>query len=448
MSDTANMPHKPSSLRRKVKVLMDMGYRISGAALQVLTTAVVAKALPAEQAGKYFLGFTIAMVLSVSLRAGFDQSLTRFCSGLLANNDARGAGAVANYFLSRFVKRAALFLMSAALIGGPLLLIPSMASWFDFRLGIQVLPFLASVPLLGVGALAGCFFQAAGKSLSSVTLMFYVTNFSVIASALLLPSEMRSDLALSAAFFAAALLTGMAGFLVLRRQRRSPGFTAPNASTRTALDASASENAVTVICNLALLWGPLLLLGAFSSSVEAAQYNVASRIAQVVAFVLPALNFAAAPRFAALRATGRASELQKALLLSVGASTLLSSLVAIPMILGADSVMGLMGEAYAGSSSVLTLLIIAQWINGGSGPVIQFLSMVGLEKTLRKFFVVSGVLVLVLGITLSREYGANGAAIASLTSLLILNILCLGASFSEARRLARNPQTNQLPSGH
>lgn len=431
---------------RQWRGLLEAGLRLSGALLQVLSAVLVARIASETQAGYYFIGFAAITFMAVLCRAGFDQALTRTVAADLALGRASLARATIRDLLLRFLRRAAW--ACPLVLAGVLAVMFAPQAAPHAHLATALLPFLLAVPFFGVAALAGVALQAAGRPLLSVLSLFFIHNFVVLAAAFL-PAPLIEAGAFNFAFLAGSVAAALVGAVALIRTLRArvaaAASAAPDpqdpaqdlAARRVEVRALVRDNAWTVVGNLVLVWGPLGLVGALASPVEAARFGIAGRLAQLVSFALPALNFVLAPRFAALSATRREPELRSALLGSLALSLALSSVVALPMIAFAAPIMQFFGPGYAASAGLLVLLAAAQWANGASGAAIQFLAMTGSEKPLRRIFVLSASLALAAGIPLVWMTGATGAAQLALGSSLLLNLLCTLVALRSIRRMSR-----------
>jgi O-antigen/teichoic acid export membrane protein len=407
-----------------------------------MAALLVARCVGATIAGSFFIGLTIATIVAVLCRAGFDQALTRCVATDLALGRAERARETCRDLIGVFTRRMVWVcpLLMVAIVAAISLPIPGL----DTGRVQAMAPFVLAAPFLGIAALTGAALQAAGRPLSSVCSLFFLHNGFVIAAALL-PSAQREAGAFNLAFLLGSACAATFGLLALRAALQArvdaapPGLaTGPVTIDRTIeARALARENAGTVVGNLMLVWGPMSLLGLLSSPVEAARFGVASRCAQIVSFALPALNFVLAPRFAALRAMRENAKLRRLFLDSLMLSLALSSVAGLPMIVFADPIMGVFGAEYAGSVAVLVLLALSQWANGASGAAIQFLAMTGGEKPLRHIFVVTASIALLAGIVLIRRDGAMGAATLALGSFLMMNVLCTSAAVRQMRRVTR-----------
>lgn len=417
-----------SRLLRRIPALIAAGLRLSGALLQVLSAVVVARVATIDTAGHYFIGFAAATLLATLCRAGFDQALTRLVASDLVFGRVDAARDLCRQLARRFLLRCAWI---TPLLLAACFIVKAVPDWHAHAgLADALIPFVLAAPLLGVAMLSGMALQAARRAFPSVMAMFYVHNALVMGAALL-PATWIEAGAFDWSFLAGSALAALIGQILLARTWRVIERNAVAEAVGESVDRNGElrslvgDNAWTVICHLALTWGPLVLLGALSSPTEAAHYGIAARCAQLVSFALPALNFVLAPRFAALCATRQHQRLRRTLLGSLLLSGLLSSVVAMPLIGWATPVMAFFGAAYAGSAATLILLSLAQWAHGAAGAAIQYLAMTGAERALRNRFIFTASLALPAGIALVWTRGAVGAALLTLGSALLLSTLCV-----------------------
>lgn len=168
----------------------------------------------------------------------------------------------------------------------------------------------------------------------------------------------------------------------------------------------------------------LIMLGTLDGAQAAGVYSVASRIAELVTFVLLASNMVIAPRIARLHKGGERVKLQRLL---TGASRRVAAAtlpVAAAFVLLAHPLLkALYGPEFAAGAIVLQILALAQLFNVFAGPTAVLLNMTGQERLTTMGVAVSVIVNLILNVVLIPRFGATGAAIATGTSLVIWNVL-------------------------
>ena len=168
-----------------------------------------------------------------------------------------------------------------------------------------------------------------------------------------------------------------------------------------------------------------LIAGAWVDVSEVAQLAAAQRTAFLASFVLVAVNFVVAPRFAMLYKNNDILGLQTLAKKSVKVMLALSLPIVIIMLTAPVQIMSLFGEGFAGGGTLLQILVAGQFANLATGPVGFLLTMSGHEKGLRNSVMVSGPIAIGLALVLIPSYGVVGAASATSIALVIQNFFAL-----------------------
>lgn len=167
----------------------------------------------------------------------------------------------------------------------------------------------------------------------------------------------------------------------------------------------------------------LLILGYFYGAQSAGLYRAAVTVASMVNFILGAINTAFAPMIAELHHLDRKTEL-KAMYKTVTRWILM---VAVPvcclvLILSKD-LLRMFGRGFEEAYVALGILSIAQLCNAANGSVGFMLQMTGKERWFLFNYVVSAFLNASLNLLLIPALGLKGAAIATGSSIVVVNAL-------------------------
>lgn len=168
----------------------------------------------------------------------------------------------------------------------------------------------------------------------------------------------------------------------------------------------------------------LIMLGSLKGASDAGIYAVATRGAELVTFVLMAINMVIAPRIARYFHQGDMARLQRL----VSASARRGFLVTLPLAIGLSAggpwlLNTVFGAAYLPGAIALSILATAQLVNVATGSVGLILNMTGHERVTAKAVGSAAVLNLALNALLVPSLGIEGAAIASGISLIGWNLL-------------------------
>jgi len=176
------------------------------------------------------------------------------------------------------------------------------------------------------------------------------------------------------------------------------------------------------IMNLVMGSASTVILGIWGSTESVGIYNVSLRTAMLASFALVAVNTIAAPKFAVLFSKGDIEAL-KTLARNASSLMLLISLPLLAVLIFAPTiVLGFFGSEFVKGSSVLMVLAIGQFVNLATGSVGLLLMMCGYEKLMRNNILAAMTISIILNLILIPKFGALGAAIATTTSIICLNL--------------------------
>lgn len=177
----------------------------------------------------------------------------------------------------------------------------------------------------------------------------------------------------------------------------------------------------------------VIMVAALIGVREAGIYAVATRGAQLISFVLYAVNAPLAPRFARLYALGDVAAMQR--LATAGARVVL--LITLPaaaaFIFAGDLFVGIFGPEFLPAAPALAVLTVGQLVNAASGSVGSLLTMTGHERDAAFGFGLSAVLNIGLNLLLIPIWGPLGAAVATASSLVAWNVILSIAVYRRLR---------------
>jgi hypothetical protein len=398
--------------------------RLLGAALQILATWAVVRALTPEEAGVYFRGFVIALGLSTLLRGKYEIYLAQHIIGRRATTTGIPNGVLLIQIARRMLLRASLLCAVLLVVMADLdIQAPQLQTILQ-----TYLPFVLAVPCVSLSGLLGEALRAANRTLG-IVVAAYAVNLSILLAVLLAPDN--ASLALySWAFLLGSLVSvGLAAALAWRAfpVARGEGYSLP--LCRAELQGVDSRELIGLARGL-LLWGPLCILAVWAAPIQMAQYAVAARTALIVDMFLPALNLSGGRE--TLMATQPVQAPRRLLLRQLAAALVYSSAFVVPLLVLAPATLALYGKPYDSHSqlAVYALLLGVQWANGVGRPAVRHAVV---EWDARRIGVAVGsgavavVLICALGVT---AYGALAAAAASLIGALIFNGRAIGMALS------------------
>jgi hypothetical protein len=397
--------------------------RLLGAALQILATWAVVRALTPEEAGVFFRGFVITLGLSTLLRGKYEIYAAQHIIGRRAATTGISNGALLRQLARRMLLRSSVLCAVLLVVMADLdIQAPQLQTILQ-----TYLPFVLAIPCVSLSSLLGEALRAANRTLG-IVVSAYAVNLSMLIAVLLAPSDASLSL-YSWAFLLGSLVSmGVAVALALRAFPVPPGEGFRRIRLETLQGADLREW-VGVARGL-LLWGPLCILAVWAPPVQMAQYAVAARTALIVDMFLPALNLTGGRE--TLIAAQPIVVSRRMLLRQLAAALAYSSAFVVPLLVLAPATLALYGKPYDSQLAAYALLLGVQWLNGVGRPALR---LAVVEWDARRIGVavgsgaVAAVLICALGVT---AYGALAAAAASLIGALILSGRAIGTALARA----------------
>ena len=174
---------------------------------------------------------------------------------------------------------------------------------------------------------------------------------------------------------------------------------------------------------LMINWIDSLAIGYFGNETDVGIYTVLAKISNFISIILISVDSIAAPKFAELFYKGEIQQLKN----SVRKSTNLIFIASFPMFLiiavFREQILGLIGEEYVVGASALLFLLIGQLVNALSGCAGSLLMVTGHQRT-NQYIIFSALITqIILNCVLVPLYGIKGAAISSMISTSLWNLL-------------------------
>ena len=167
----------------------------------------------------------------------------------------------------------------------------------------------------------------------------------------------------------------------------------------------------------------IIILSIYEGFDQIAYYSVSVKLAMLTTLALMSVNIVIAPRIAEIYENQKKQKLQKLIKHSTRIIFLISICVLSVLFFFSEEILGLFGQGYVIANNALLFLLAAQFFNAISGPGAIYLNMTGRQKTLNKILVSALIINISLNFYLIPIQGINGAAIATLVSLIIWNTI-------------------------
>ncbi len=395
---------------------------------------VITRFLSVADAGYYFFMLAMVALLSSVSRLGVDNAIVRFTAVANSQQDFKKIKAI--NALSLKVALAGSLFTSVVLW-----LFCKFAYSFVFEDDGYLLPLqwtVYIVPLISCSVVYSQSFQGLKKVKLFALFNAVVRPINLfILVIIILTTEKLVSNAVYASYFVASLLALLLASLfwyrcinvvqhdskVLDQQETSEDVILNDFQT----DFFKSCHSLWAIACLAILMGQgaQVLLGVFASVEDVAHFAVANRVAMLMSFVLLAVNGILSPKFAEIAAENDNQRLQKIYRSSTKVMLVITSPLLIISFIFAPSILLLFGEQYQQSSTILRILIAAQFVKVVVGSVGQLLIMSGAERSQKHNLAISVFLLTIVSVALIPLYGALGAAIAAFIAISTNNLLGL-----------------------
>jgi hypothetical protein len=405
---------QPAKIASEHSATVEVILRLTGAALQILATLAVVRALRPDAAGVYFRGFVIALGVAALLRAKYEIYMAHHIIGRRASVTGVSDGVL----LLQLGRRV---LLRSTLVCGVLLVITAdldiQAPRFEPALETY-LPFVLAIPCVSLSTFIGEALRAANRTLFGTIIAAYAINLSILLAIVLAP--VGASLTLYAwAFFGGSLLAAALAVALGRYALPADWKEGSRPICREALR-EADERELIGLGRAALLWGPVCLLTVSATAVEMAQFAVAYRTAMVVDYFLPALNLSGRPDLLSSLPPVQAS--RPVLVSKLLGALVYSSLFAGVLLLASPLTLWIYGFPYSTQFAVYALLLAMQWANGVGRPAVRY-AVVYWDAPRIRAAVGSGVLAaLLVCASAISSFGALAAASATLIGALVLNV--------------------------
>ena len=167
----------------------------------------------------------------------------------------------------------------------------------------------------------------------------------------------------------------------------------------------------------------IIILSIYEGFDQIAYYSVSVKLAMLTTLALMSVNIVIAPRIAEIYENQKMQKLQMLIKHSTRIIFLISICVLSVLFFFSEEILGLFGQGYVIANNALLFLLAAQFFNALSGPGAIYLNMTGRQKTLNKILASALIINISLNFYLIPTQGINGAAIATLVSLIIWNTI-------------------------
>lgn len=169
----------------------------------------------------------------------------------------------------------------------------------------------------------------------------------------------------------------------------------------------------------------VILLGIMTDETQVGIYNIAYKIGSIGFLIIISVSTIITPKMAELYGQKNHSELKKLTHNSTQLIAVLSIPIVLFLVIFGQYILSFWGNEIVTGYTTMTIVSIGVLFSAMAGNVDQILNMTENQKILRNITIVSFFINLGLSYILIPSYGIEGAAVASLTTNVLINVLCI-----------------------
>jgi len=390
--------------------------RTGSAIAAFLMNVVVARYLGASEAGYFFLANTFIMLVATMGRIGADNAIMRYVSIYGVDEDYNSMhGIVAG--INKIV-----LLITIALTVIICVFSRQISVYFFHKPELTWPLFFTalSTPFYALYNLLGMALQGRRKVLLSVTVLKILSPVIVV---IMLLTFTTHDSATAAIYYTiSSVLTLAIGFYWWFKN-------VPAGKGKLDLKIlwkSCLPLWLGAIMQQLILWGGQFVAGIYNNPSELAYLSAARNTSVLITFILTAVNYVSAPRFASMYKQGKMKELKNYARNTSRLMTIIATPIVVVIWFFPGFIMSLFGKGYHDGFWLLRVLAIGQYINVITGSVGYLLIMSGYEADMLKIRVINGVGAIILAFILNASFGAIGSAISTAVAIAASNLMAVG----------------------
>jgi len=167
----------------------------------------------------------------------------------------------------------------------------------------------------------------------------------------------------------------------------------------------------------------ILMLGNMTTNTDVGIYQITFQVSNVLSSLLLIFNTVFAPEIAKLFHNGKKFEMNRLYIRATRFLTVSSFLITLIIIIGSNFILFIFGSEFVDGQVALILRSLGQFVNVAVGGVWLMLSMTGEPKFQMYANIVAFIINIVLNFVLIPVYGINGAAFASMVTIMFTNIV-------------------------
>jgi len=392
--------------------------RFGGLAIGYILTLIIAHLFGADGLGEYILAITILRLFTLLAKVGLDVTSIRFIASFASQNKWRS--------IFSFRKQVLLILSVSSIISSLLM----------YFLAIPIADLIHTnyryIQLNAFFVLPMAFFMVNYESLRGLKRIaefsfFYRVSqglFSIISIIILYQFCNSSEIPVYA-YLISVLIVSILSFFSFTYWLRKIS----DGEDKAISEVKSYSNLLKVSIPLmfaqsvqfVMSWTDKLMLGSMSTLEEVGIYHTAFKLSMFAAVALMSINSIASPKFAEMFANNDMIGLKKV----VRQSTKMIFWTSVPLVvvffMFPEFLLGLFGKEFEVGVTAFFFLSCGKLFSSFSGSVGNILQMTGNQNILAKILLFAAILNIALNLYLIPKHGINGAALASMISIIVWN---------------------------
>ncbi|MDX2369992.1 MAG: oligosaccharide flippase family protein [Colwellia sp.] len=399
--------------------LLLMIVKLSSAALAFIFHLLMARQLPVAEYGLFSLALTCLMFSVVFAKQGIEPAIVRFFA-IDSDNKCKISNLYLYIVLYTFVNSLVVALVIVSLKG---FISFSLLNTAELK---SLLPVVAGLTAIQTWlSVNNSVLRGLKKPLQSMFFTgFCIHAFGIL---LLLINPPVTGLQALNLFFYAVIIATCLSFFVVSKQVDITWRNIKNIDS-SGINKLYSTSRVLFVSSLAALLSQqfaVLLLARYASLADIALYSIALKVSLLMSYPLIVLNTITAPLYAKMYEQRQFTEFKQLAWLTTKGLILIATPLCLFVMFFSIEIVSFFGEKYLSSATILSILILGQWVNLSTGTVISMLVMTGHEKTHRRNSVASSLFTIVLMYWLIPLHGILAAAWISSASMAMFNLISL-----------------------
>ena len=392
--------------------------RFGGLAIGYLLTLVIANLFGAKGLGDYVLAITILRLFTLLAKLGLDTTSIRFIASFASQNKWSS--------IFMFRKQVVIILSFSTVIASLLMyfLAEPIADLINTNYKYIKLNAFLILPMsffmLHYESLRGL------KRIAEFSFFYMVSQalFTIVSLLIIYQFITTSDVPIYA-YFVSVIIVSILSFLSFKYSVKKLSDSKESADLEIISYANLLKISIPLMfaqsVQFIMAWTDKLMLGSMSTSEEVGIYHTAFKLSMFATVALMSINSIASPKFAEMYAKNDMKGLRKIIRQSTKMIFWTSVPLVIIFFMFPEFLLGLFGEEFKVGVNAFILLSCGKLFSSFSGSVGNILQMTGNQNILAKILLFAAILNIVLNLYLIPKYGIDGAALASVISIVVWN---------------------------